>query len=177
MTTDQLKNCVKKLKGLFPAASVEQCELLKKRFDAYGERVVLAAIQDHASLHTDLSIPGLIEGLRSKSMAMKAASSEHRRLCDEIRYLARTRWGIHDYQHLSDSDLIVTHHSRCWQTVRDDQSLPEPGIQAVRKIIQEACRRGLAELGYPEDEAVQIARDVVELELGERIRLMQLWEA
>lgn len=171
MTAQSLKTCVKRLKGLFPTASPEQCDLMAAKFNGYPEKVVLAALADHAALHTELSIPGLIEGLRAKSLALSAATSTHRRLCDELRYYARTQWGISKYEHLSDAEVIVTHHSDSWAGVRDNPALEQTGKQTARKIIQEGCRRGMVELGYPEDEAVEIARDTVELEPGERVRL------
>lgn len=170
MNRDENKRFIALVKGLFPTLTREQIELIGAKAMPFEFRAAIAVARTHRAQHEFLDFPQFFEGLRADAArrAARAAASRRERIVDGLRRLARTQWGIADYESLNDQSVIIEHYGKCWSSL-SASDIEDLGKRSMRAVMYEAARTALTEIGLPDDEAEALAREIVGVGPGERI--------
>ncbi len=158
------------LKELFPQVTKGQLDLVGDLIRNHSRGRAMAVIRAHRCEHEFLSFPGLKTALQADFEKYDTSRQARRkeRIVDAIRYLARAKWGIQGYEGMTEEALILNHYAKCWQHVSENSPGPS-GLKYVRCMIFDTVREAFLEIGKTWDEAVELARMVVELSDGERL--------
>jgi hypothetical protein len=178
MINEHAKRVLKLAKGLFPALTTDQAELLLDRLKPYDVQRALAVVRTHAANNEWLSIPKLLQELKNDDMKF----TQRRRDKADITCAAWLR--TDDYRSFaargavnprgSDWQILFDHFSQSWQAVEQNTSSTSEGKAAARIMIRAHARRALIDAGFSDEDAAEFADGVVALAPGEKLRRIEV---
>ncbi len=171
MTSAQNKIIISTLRGLFPSATPEQLALVAEKIAGLEFGAVLAVVKNHGLAHVFLSLPALMEGLRTIAVRADQRRVEQQgRAVDWIRRHLTQRGDDSHVEH-PDDEIVERYYAGCWRAVRDDPAVNPYGLEWARQLIFSHARQAAIGAGALIADAMMIAESAVELPSGGMIEL------
>ena len=152
MTKNDALSLSKKAKGFYPSLTVEQVGLVTEILAPYRYERALSILKLHRATHEYFEFPQFNEGLRADHEKNCAKRNEfaNERMVDAIKRMARTQWGIAEYEGMSDLAVITKHYKSLAKMIKSDQ-------QVMRLWIFQKSRQAFEEIGIGHMDALTLA--------------------
>lgn len=168
MNKSELEIVGKLVKGFFSEMQPTQRTIILDGIQAFNLNRTCAAVRSYAANHTILSVSEFLDFVRAAETEGQQRQEDHNnlRIAGWLRQEAyRAGKSFPD----DPADAVFAHFSHCWETIRDDPTLPKEGVSKVRNMILGHSFVAFRELNLDVEIARKFSQMCIGLKEGEKL--------